>query len=621
MRALLLVGLLLLGSFAGCLGGADVKTDQEPVRLQPRNKLTGGDVVEPGQYKFDMAFSQVLAQGPYNQKPPVRTLIKSAIDGVDIEIGYWLPDVPEGTKVPVLVHASPYHRPAGSVIQNSGTKAFLNHNFLPYGYAVAAIAVRGTADSGGCMELAGPKEIKDLSQAVTWLAEQPWSNGNVGMTGLSYDGSTPWEVAATGNPHLKTIVPNSGVNDFYTLMYKNGSAEIRAQVLSFLYYEYGWNVVTVAGGGSDPNRAPTKRVEGFLCPEAWAGLGASVYSFADGGRDPTGFWAARDLRPMVEKNYKGSILVVHGLEDWNVDPTQSQPWADQTLNMSGIPLHQVLGQWKHEPPDRKGTSPSSVASKHRMDYAEKLLDWFDYWLKDEKTIDLGPAVTVQDNTQRWRVEEHWPPRDANWTTYNLAASGVLRPDAAGAAGKVTLLPNPVGENPVQGNLRSTPGYEADFYTAPLEQTVNIAGLPRVHVTVTPHGAASHLSAWLYDVAPNGAEKRVGWTTMNLRFYKGGAAPQTLTPEQPIRAMMEIQPMDARIEAGHRIMLRLWQYSSDDHLGQPIAKDRYQGAPSAPLDVVFGGSTLSTVELPIVARPESDYFRPPMPEGFKYPFEQ
>jgi hypothetical protein len=69
------------------------------------------------------------------------------------------------------------------------------------------------------------------------------------------------------------------------------------------------------------------------------------------------------------------------------------------------------------------------------------------------------------------------------------------------------------------------------------------------------------------------------------------------------------------------MLRLWQYSSDDHLGQPIAKDRYQGAPSAPLDVVFGGSTLSTVELPIVARPESDYFRPPMPEGFKYPFEQ
>ena len=40
-----------------------------------------------------------------------------------------------------------------------------------------------------------------------WLAAQPWSSGAVGMWGSSYSGLVQWEVAATGNPHLKAMVP------------------------------------------------------------------------------------------------------------------------------------------------------------------------------------------------------------------------------------------------------------------------------------------------------------------------------------------------------------------------------------------------------------------------------
>ena len=475
------------------------------------------------------------------------------------------------------------------------------------------------------METMSLSEQKDVDAVVTWLGTQPWSNGNVGMMGRSYDGTTPYFAAATGNPYLKTIVPISGVNDMYGLMHKNGSTEIRGGlVLNYAYYEYGWLPVGTAGGGTDDKRDPEKRVQGFVCPEAWEGFGWSAYSTIEGGRDPQGFWADRNARPLVEKNYKGSILLVHGLEDWNVDPSMSQPWVDR-LNASGVPLHQILGQWKHEPPDRKGSSATSVRVVHRMDYAEKLLDWFDYWLKDETTIDLGPAVTVQDNSFRWRTEDNWPPRDANWTTYHLSSGNALKTEPSGSRASITLVPNPVADNPVKNQVKSLPGQVADFYTAPFERTVNIAGLPRVHVTVTPNGATGHLAAWLYSVDPQGNENRIGWTTMNLRYYNGDEKAQTLTPRTDVVAKLEIQPMDARVEAGHRLLLRLWEYSSEEHIGTgqavpPPVKDRNSPVPSAPVDVVFGGSVKSTLEIPIVERDAGDYFRPPMPPGYKYPFE-
>ena len=637
-NALVATLILMAAGLAGC-----VANDGEPGEPATRNvsgqrPALGSAVVEPGQYVFDLPFSQVLAPGTLEILPPVRNLVASEIDGEDIEIGYWLPKVEEGTKVPVILHASPYHRPAGSVINgNQSIKRFLIHNFVPLGYAVAAVAVRGTGDSGGCMVMGDSMEAADLSQAVTWLATQDWANGNVGMIGLSYDGSTPWMVAGTGNPHLKTIVPVSGVTDWHRLMFRNGSAELRSQlIMNYAYWEYSWNVVTPIGAGSEPNRAPDKRVDGVLCPEAYQGLAAATYATVEGGRDMFGFWDDRNHRPRVEANYKGSILNVHGLDDWNVDPSSSLPWVNELNATQGLFVHQMLGQWQHTLPDRKGNSPSAVNPPHRLDFAETLLDWFDYFLKEETSVDLGPAVTVQDHTYRWRVEESWPPRDAQWSTFHLREGNQLAPEPGGSAQSVVLLPNPAAENQVYGSLRAAPGYAADFSTSPMEETVNIAGLPRVHVTVSARGPVGHLAAWLYDVAPDGEETRIGWTAMNLRYYNADEEPKTLTPGEQFVAKLEIQPMDARIEAGHRVVLRLWAYSSEEHVtgnadtclpdpvgvctGPPAVKDRNTLA-SFPVDVHFGGTVQSIVEIPFVTSTEEQYFRPPMPEGFAYPYEQ
>lgn len=48
---------------------------------------------------------------------------------------------------------------------------------------------------------------RDADTVISWIARQPWSNGNVGMFGGSYNGLTQWAAAKFGNPHLETIVP------------------------------------------------------------------------------------------------------------------------------------------------------------------------------------------------------------------------------------------------------------------------------------------------------------------------------------------------------------------------------------------------------------------------------
>ncbi len=606
LAALLMSSIMAAAVFAGCLDAGTTSGTQQDPELQKLTSPNRQTVVYPGEYKFfDARFSQVLADGIYASLPPVRDFIPSEIDGEDIEIGFWLPDVPAGTKVPVIVHASPYHRPAGSVIKQTGMKNFLVTNFLPHGYAVGTVAVRGTAGSGGCMDLMGVKENGDLNQAITWFGEQEWSNGNVAMIGVSYDGSTPWTVASFGNPHLKTIVPISGVPDLYGLMFRNGSAESRGPaLLNALYYTYGWATVDIPGvSGGDPNRSTDKVITGLACPESVVGLGAAMYSGTYGERDPAGWWEERNRKPATAENYKGSILSVQGLQDWNVDPMMVIPWAQELADEQGLYVKQMLGQWGHANPDSRVGSNNTPAKPTRYDWAEILLHWFDYWLKGVNT-DLGPMVQVQDDKGNWRNEESFPPHDATWTKYHLADGNRLSLEP-GAPGSALLVPNPMDQ---QGGpceqLRQAPCYDIDF-ALPLEEDTRISGLPRLHVTVSPKGPTGHIAGYLYDVAPDGTEKRVGWTMINLRFADGTETSTPLVPNQPILAKMEFQPLDVLIPAGHTLKVTIWEVEE---------ADRLPAIPPQAVELLYGGSVSSTLELPTLERTEADYFLPPWPSN-------
>lgn len=546
--------------------------------------------VFPGTYDLKGDFARVVTDGVLDILPQELEVLASEYDGASMEIGVVRPDVPAGTKVPVIAFASPYLAPL-STIDFTERLARLVENFVPHGYAVALIPVRGTADHGACMDLMGPAERADLDQAITWLGEQEWSNGRVGMIGVSYDGSTPWEVASVGNPYLKTIVPISGVNDLYHLMFKNGTNEFRGPlVLNALYYQYGFIENNPANG-----RSPEHTITGVICPESLAGLYASAHSGFTGERDPLGFWASRDSRPGVETNYRGSIFLVHGLQDWNVDPSHAYPWVNE-LEDKGLVVKHLLGQWPHAWPD----SAAEESPHARWDWAEILLHWFDRELKG-LDVDVGPRVQVEDSSGRWRSDDAWPPRDATPVTFYLAPGGALATEPASGSEDIPLGPAP-RHFPLTFDapeLDAACVACAVFASEPFPEEFRFAGLPPLPLTVVPGAPFGHVAAWLYAV--DGEERtRVGWGQIDVRFAEGGEVAKPATPGQPLVVRLQLEPLDAVVPAGGHLMLVVHQGSYGDHVAS---------APTAPMMLRVGGEA-STLTLSTFERDESAFFVAP-----------
>ena len=550
----------------------------------------------PGAYNTSGPFSMVLESGPFAILPDRIETLASKLDGATLQIGLAMPDVPPGTRMPVVVQASPYFQPLEQVPfaaqRDQGGIARLIANLVPRGYVVALLPVRGTADQGGCMDLMGPDEAADLDQAITWLGTQEWSNGNIGMIGLSYDGSTPWRVAALGNPHLKTIVSIAGVPSMFDLAFHNGSAGYVAPLIVYSYYPYG----------TREDRSLQHRVEGAVCPSSWEGIAASVASMPTAEPDPLGYWAARNARPGVEASYHGSVLLAQGLMDWRAYPGLQYPWMSR-LEEQGIVVKHLLGQWMHAYPDGNSDGDPTTNLHPRWDWAEITARWFDSWLAG-KDVDLGPRAQVQDSSGLWRSEADWPPPDAQSLTFYLGAANELADAPGSDRGSFLLTPSP-------GAIDATLSYKYEplmndcpdcvqFVSEPLTRELRFAGLPQVHVTVTPLGPGGHVSAVLYAEKGNHLQ-RLGWGQIDLRFADGGTQAQPVVPGQPLLAQLELEPLDAVVPAGGRLVLGVGQASIAEH---------FPSVPTYPVQLDVGGDQ-STLRVMAFARGAEAFFEPPM----------
>lgn len=526
--------------------------------------------------------------------------IPGRIDGAAIQIGIVRPEVPAGTRVPVIVDASPYYHPL-QTLDLRACRPHLTENFVPQGYAVALVAVRGTADSGGCMDLFGPRERADLDQAISWLGTRDWSSGAVGMTGLSYDGSTPWMVAATGNPHLKTIVPVSGVNDVFQLLYGGGTPDWRGPaVFNSVYYAQ-------SVGFYLPGRSPEHTVEVIACPDYAVGTAASAHSSLTGELDPFGFWAARRYRPAIEANYRGSVLLVQGLQDWNVNPGAQFPWVNELEGR--IHLEYLLGQWDHTFPD------FARGDARRADYADLLLAWFDRWLYGDRSADLGAVAEVQDSQGRWRRVDHWPPRGEEVAFYLTPATELTTSASATSASRPLVPTDPVRNefgvldqlavpaDPLASLETGCPAPICQAFASPaFDEEFHFAGSPQLRLPVLPAGPGGQVSVRLYAVGPQRAQ-RLAWGQFDLRFPAGRDSEpvaQRVSPGEQVLLNAPLQPADAVVPAGWRLVLVASQGS---------AYNRVPAAPVFPVSLVVGGPA-SAITVNRVEPAAGTFFDPP-----------
>lgn len=547
-------------------------------------------------YETDGDYGVALEVGPYeilqteNEWNSTHTFVEyeipieeggAAPNGL-ISLAVWRPNVPEGVTVPVIAESGPYFQePSVNTPTIEVPGSWLGQMFieqiLPHGYAFAQISVSGTGRSNHCMDLMGTAEQLGNDAAVRWLGEQPWSNGAVALIGKSYDGSTPWQAAMFGAEHdyLKTIVPISGLIGVKELMWKNGSAEARAPIMhNGVYGSYGLD-----GDEEDYQN---------LCPDYIIGPGTGVGAWAWGGEAAGEYWAERYFLDRVLENYRGSVYLIQGMHDWNVDPHMAVPTINRLID-AGIEARGLFGQWDHDYPDRPvqlddrsdlgGRGGEAFPEMIRFDWMQDMLEWFDYYLKG-----IGPQpgqwIEIQSNQGSWRIEERYPPADVTAVVFDLG--GTL----SNVGGSTTVLPD----------ASSGPVYESE----PLESPMFIAGLPRLHVQVTTATVGGQLYALLEDCDQQSNCIHLGHAIMDLRYHEGGDTVQTWTPlAETITAKMEFFAMDVEVPAGHSLRLTLTS-TGEDYL------------PASTSSVVFiQEGEGSTLQLDTFVPEDRRYFTPPV----------
>jgi predicted acyl esterase len=529
--------------------------------------------------------SHTLSSGPYKPTPWQTANLASRVDGANIHVAWTRPNTAQ--RVPIILDASPY---LGASVEHSETMVpFLRDEFVQHGYAIGGIEVRGTGRSGGCIDMFGARETADIDQAISWIASQPWSNGNVALIGSSYEGSTPYGAASTGNPHLKGIVVMNGIPALHDLMFRNGVAHSANGPAIVATYD-AEGQLRYATGEARPNRAGA-----LHCSSMATGVAASYEATATGVKnDPFNYWNQRDYRARILKNYKGAAFVVMGLEDWNVDPHVAIPFAQQMAD-AGIDVRQLYHDGGHWWPDMAAMGPETM----RWDWAQILLEWLDQHLRGGPAPRHGHTAEVQSHDGTWWALNSFPPREARTLDLHLRASSLST--SAGDGGSALLTAqgwNGDRFTDVGGPMTPLPGGN---YTAGVQfpSPTIVSGLVKLDATVRTLGPGGDLTAWLYDVAPNGSQTRLTWTQMDLAYADGGTERHPVVPGQPLVAHLTFEPTHFVIAPGHRLRLRVWQYSAAEYA---------PGVVVTPIQLLFGRGNDSVLRLPILKSAQS--FAPP-----------
>src|ERR1041384_6479398 len=94
--------------------------------------------------------------------------------------------------------------------------------WVPDGYVCIRVDSRGAGRSPGVIDIWSLREAQDLARCVEWAGTQPWSNGKVGLNGISYYAQNQWQTAALAPKHLAAICLWEGAADFYRDMAHHG---------------------------------------------------------------------------------------------------------------------------------------------------------------------------------------------------------------------------------------------------------------------------------------------------------------------------------------------------------------------------------------------------------------
>ncbi|MFY7993909.1 MAG: CocE/NonD family hydrolase [Bacteriovoracaceae bacterium] len=398
-------------------------------------------------------------------------------------------------------------------------------------YARVSAHSIGTGNSTGCPSVGDQTEALAAKSVIDWLngrargfdkngkeVKAGWANGNVGMTGTSYDGTLPIMVATTGVEGLKAIIPVAAISSWYDYYRANG-------------------LVVNPGGyiGEDADILGYFIVRKGACKNVIQNI-TKIQGRENG--DFTQFWQERDYLPYV-KNIKAATFIIHGQSDWNVKQKHAiQLWEA----LDGVaPRRMFLHKGGH-------------SSTHSHGVPVKVEAWFAHFLEGEDNgITKGPQVEVELPDGTLVTQDNWPHEDSSIERLYFLNSTLAQ--KAGSLEKVqitdngnkvkveTLITNPTEKN--AGRLA--------FLSAPLEQATILTGTTKVSLNLSVlNRKAANITVAIVEYNNNGKGKIItrGWA--DPQNHQDFAQGELLVPGKSYQLTFNLEPKQYRFSKGSRI---------------------------------------------------------------------
>jgi hypothetical protein len=349
--------------------------------------------------------------------------------------------------------------------------------WTPKGYAIVVVDARGTGKSPGFYEVMSPLQTREYYDVIEWAGVQPWSNGKVGLLGVSYLAIKQWQVAALQPPHLAAMIPWEGMFDHYRDAYRHGG------IYSSFFLKLIWDTQITINQNGNQGSPYRDRFTGAVStgraidPELLLGNLANVYEAGLHHRFDDAYFKLRT--PIAER------IVTPFLSAGN--------WGGLGLhlrgNVEGFACAASRQKWLEMHTD------THFASMYLPDALALQMKFFGHFLKGEDNgWDKQPPLllTIRDPRGHFRrTESEWPLARTQWTRYYLDAKDR------------TLGLNAASE-PGQGTYDAL-GDGITFHTAPFEVDAEFTGPVAAKLFVSTSGSDIDLFLTLRLFDPDGRE--------------------------------------------------------------------------------------------------------------------
>ena len=475
-------------------------------------------------------------------------------DGVRLGARLWIPIAADQEPVPVVLEYIPYRK---RDLERPRDDEWANQ-FASNGFAFARVDIRGSGDSEGLLvDEYLQQEQDDAVEIIAWLARQPWCSGAVGMRGISWGGFACFQVAAQHPPALKAIMPQCATDNRYT-----DDAHYVGGALTLDMYDWGTEFKNVMVASPDP------AISGPRWREMWlARLNATPPILAKwlSHQRFDAYWQ----HGSIATNYadiKIPTYVVGGQIDSYRD------FLPRTLSNLKVPRKGLMGPWGHKYPQIADPGPG-------LDWVTEEVRWWTQWLKGVDTgimaepmfraymeYQTAAEVWPHDTPGRWISEVSWPPKKPGELKLHINGGGLgAQPGPESVLiikSQETLGLTKREWFPWNMSIDLPPDQTPDdarslcFDSAPLTETLEILGNPRLKVRLSSNQPVAKLVARLNEVTPDGKSWSVSYGVLNLTHRSSHEKPSALEPGRSYEIDLSCYFTAHRFKKGSRIRLAL-----------------------------------------------------------------